>query len=302
MIGAFVALLSLTLTVKLLAANVVAGTLPITDVSTTTPIVVTSPGHRVPVGRVLHGGIADAGGMDEINGSVWVLTPLDGDTFTVSTFDAQGNRVEPAGVNTYTGGGTISFAFPDWAILLGRRYLGTATSVATPRIVMFPARGKAWDFEPYGGAAPNIAAAEKPPVRGSAEQQAIALEQQVATEHLTFEVYVNGSGPNYGNPLNPDFEDFDATQAIVHALYTVLFDQIGGLPRAKILGERWPSQEATAGTMTQRGQQWCGLLEIQMPVRRDPLSFVPIGTRAEITVQPIHAGSTDPITFFVPPA
>jgi hypothetical protein len=40
------------------------------------------------------------------------------------------------------------------------------------------------------------------------------------------------------------------------------------------------------GAMTQRGQQWMGILQVQMPVRGVPIPFVPIGTSATIIVQP----------------
>ncbi len=301
MIGALVARLSLNLTLALLNANVVYKTLPITAATVTTPIVVTSAAHGVPLGRVVHGVVDGVTGTVEANG-LWILTPLDSDTFALSTFDAQGLLVQSVGANVYIDGGTIYWAFPDGQILLGRRNMMLATMVATPRIVMIPTTGAAWSFEPYGGAAPSIVPAEVPAVRGSAEQQSMTLQPQLATEHLTFEVYVNGSGPNYGNPLSPDFEDFDATQAIVFALYSELFDATGGLPRAKILRESWPSQTEKQGTMTQRGQQWCGILELQVPVTRAPLTFVPIGTRAQFTVEPVHPGSTDPVVFVVPPA
>jgi hypothetical protein len=296
-IGAFVARLSLNLTLALLKADVVYKTLPITDATVATPIVVTSAAHGVPLGRVVHGVVDGVVGTVEANG-LWVLTPLDADTFSLSTYDAQGLPVDSVGANAYDSGGTIYWSFPDGQILLGRRNVHLATQVATPRIVMIPTAGAAWDFQSYGGAAPSIVPAVLPNVRGSAEQQSMKLSPQIATEHLTFEVYVNGSGPNFGDALDPDFADFDATQRVVHMLYAELFDATGG--RARILREAWPSQVESQGAMTQRGQQWMGVLDVQMPVTRAPLSFVPIGTRAEITVEPLNAGSTDPVVIVVP--
>lgn len=286
MIGAFVSILSLNLTLSLVQDwGVVYKTLPITAATVTTPIVVTSAAHGVPLGRLIHGVVTDVVGMTEANG-LWVLTPLDADTFALSTFDAQGTPVPSVGVNAYTGGGQVQWAFPDGQILLGRRNKMLATMVATPRIVMIPTRARAWGFEAYGGAAPSIVPLPRATPRGSDEQQAMTATPQLATEFLTFEVFVNGSGPNYGNELAPDFADFDATQAIVHALYAELFDATGGLPRAKILEESWPSQEERQGAQTQRGQQWRGVLEVQMPVRKVAVPFVPVGTHGEIIVQP----------------
>jgi hypothetical protein len=289
MIGALVAILSLNLTQALVEDwGVVYKTLPITNATTTTPIVVTSANHGVALASRIHGVVSGVVGTIEANG-LWVLTPLDANTFSLTTFDAQGNLVNSIGANPYVSGGQVQWAFPDGQILLGRRNKNLTTMVATPRIVMIPTRGRAWDFEAYGGAAPSITGLPFAPTdRGSPEQQAMTLGPQQATEHLTFEVYINGSGPNYGNPLNPDFEDFDATQALVHAFYSVLFDLIGGVPRAKILEERWPSQEESAGSQTQRGQQWRGILEVQSPVRPVSGTFVPIGTHAEEIVQPVH--------------
>jgi hypothetical protein len=287
MIGAFVSVLSLNLTLSLVQDwGVVYKTLPITNATATTPIVITSAAHDIPLGRLIHGVVSNVGGVDEANG-LWVLTPLDADTFALSTFDAQGLPVDSVGANTYTGGGQIQWAFPDGQILLGRRNKMLATMVATPRILFVPTRGRAWTFEAYGGAAPSITALPRSPTeRGSPEQQTMTSEPQLATELLTFEVYVNGAGPDYGNALSPDFADFDATQAIVHALFAELYDAVGGLPRAKILEESWPSQEETQGAMTQRGQQWRGVLEVQIPVRKVPVPFVPIGVSGEIIVQP----------------
>lgn len=297
MIGAFVSVISLNLTLTLVQDyNVIFKTLEITDASATTPIVVTSVGHGIPLGRLIHGVVSEVTGTEEANG-LWVLTPLDADTFSLTAFDAQGNRVASVGVNAYTGGGQIQWAFPDGQILLGRRNKMLATMVATPRIVMIPTRGKAWTFEAYGGAAPSITALPRSPTpRGSPEQISMTEQPQLATELLTFEVYINASGPDYGDAISPDFADFDATQAIVHAFYAELFDAVGGLPRAKILQESWPSQDERQGAMTQRGQQWMGILEIEMPVRKVPIPFVPVGVVGEIIVQPVDPLEPDDLT------
>ena len=231
-------------------------------------------------------------GTSEANG-LWVLTVVDQDTFSLSTFTAQGLVTNSVGVNMYTGGGQIQYALPDGSILLGRRNLQLATSVASPRVIFIPTDGKAWNFEAYGGAGPDLQPAAIPVVRGSAQQQSMTLNPQLATEFTTFEVYVHGSGPNLGDSLSPDFYDFDATQAVVFALYSVLFDA-SGPPRAKVLHESWPSQKIDSGTMTQRGQQWMGIVEFMQPViRPTPTEFVPVGTYLIETIQPLNAGSTD---------
>jgi hypothetical protein len=294
MIAGFVAIISLNLSLSLVQDyGVIYKTLPITGATVTTPIVVTSANHQIPKGRLIHGIVTGVTGTAEANG-LWVLTPLDANTFSLTTFDAQGNVVDSVGVHAYVSGGQIQWALPDGQILLGRRNKMLATSVATPRFVFIPTTGRAWGFEPYGGAAPDLEPATFPPQRGSAQQQAMKLEPQLATEFTTFEVYVNGSGPNYGDALDPDFADFEATQALVHALYAQLFDAVGGLPRAKILRESWPSQDEKAGAQTQRGQQWMGVLEIQQPVLKPPKQFAPMGVGATILVQPVNPYVTDP--------
>jgi hypothetical protein len=300
MIAAFVSILSLNLTLSLVQDyGVIYKTLPITGATVTTPIKVTSAAHGVPLGRLIHGIVTGVTGTVEANG-LWVLTPVDADTFALTTFDAQGIVVESVGVHAYVSGGQIQWALPDGQILLGRRNKMLATSVASPRFVFIPTTGRAWSFESYGGAGPDLVPAAAPPARGSAQQQTMKLEPQLATEYTTFEVYVNGSGPNYGDALDPDFADFEATQALVHALYAQLFDAVGGVPRAKILRESWPSQTEQQGAQTQRGQQWMGVLEIQQPVLKPPKQFVPIGIIAELVVQPKDPGATDPITIVIP--
>lgn len=291
MIGALVSILSLNLTLSLVQNyGVVAGTLPVTGATVTTPIRLSSPGHGFALGRVLHGIVTGVSGTAEANG-LWVLTPVDPNTFSLSTFTAQGTPVQSVGVNAYVSGGQIQYAFPDGCILLGRRNVALSTSVASPRIVFVPVDGKAWGFEPYGGAGPDLQPALRPPVRGSAQQQSMMTAPQLATEFSTFEVYVTGSGPNYGNALSPDFYDFDATQAIVHELYAVMFDASGA--RARVLHESWPSQKIDAGSQTQRGQQWMGVIEFQQPVSHTPAQYAPIGTFMRLTVQPINPGSGD---------
>ena len=285
-IGALVAVISLNLTSVLITDyGVIAGTLPITAATATTPITVTSTAHGFT--RPLHGLVSGVTGTSEANG-LWVLTPTDPNTLALSTYSAQGLPQTSVGVHAYIAGGTIQYAFPDGSILLGRRNIALATSVASPRIVFIPTAGKAWGLEPYGGAGPSITPASNPNVRGSLEQQSMTLGPQLATEFTTFEVHVHGSGPNYGNALSPDFFDLDATQALVFALYSVLFDASGGA-RAKVLHETWPSQSIEAGSQTQRGQRWVGIIEFQQPVQRIPRSFVPIGTYMTLIVEPVNA-------------
>ena len=299
MIGALVAILSLNLTSVLISDyGVVAGTLPVTGATVSTPIQLTSPAHGFASGRTVHAIVSGVGGTVEANG-LWALSVVDPNTFSLATFTAQGIPAPSVGVNAYTSGGQIQYAFPDGSILLGRRNVALATAAATPRIVFVPTDGRAWGLEPYGGAGPDLQPADAPPDRGSAQQQSMTLGPQLATQFLTFEVHVSGSGPNYGEALSPDFYDLDATQALVFALYSVLFDA-GGAPRARVLRETWPSQRDDAGSMSQRGQKWVGTLEMQCPVQRIPRAFVPIGTTMQLTIEPANPGPGDAVVIEVP--
>lgn len=296
MIAALVALTSLNLTAVLLQDySVVAKTWPITAATATTPIVVTSTAHGVPLGRTVHGIVSGVVGMTEANG-LWIFTPNDADHFTLTSLTAQGLPVNSVGVNAYVSGGQIQTPFPGYRILLGRRHVATAEAVASPRVVFVPTDERAWGFEAYGGAPPSIVPAVIPNVRGSAEQQSMSLAPQIATQFPTFEVHVYGCATNYGaaGPA-PDDGDFDATQAIVWALYGVCFDEVGGLPRAKVLRGGWPSQHEGAGSMTQRGQHWMGVIEFQQAVTKLPGQFAPIGVTGQFTVEPVNPASGDPI-------
>lgn len=296
MIGVFVALTSLNLTSILIEDyGVVSKTWPITAATITTPITVTSMAHGVPLGRVVHGIVSGVTGETEANG-LWILTPLDADTFALSTLDAQGLRVQSVGVNAYEGGGQIQTALADYSILLGRRNLDLAVGPASPRVVMIPTAGRAWGFEPYGGAAPSIVPAVYPNVRGSAEQQSMTLAPQLATQFPTFEVWIHGCATDYGaSAPAPDYADFDACQALAFALYSVFFDETGGLPRARVLHEDWPSQKLDSGSMTQRGQTYVQVIEFQQGVSKLPGTFAPIGVSGQFTVQPVNPASGDPI-------
>jgi hypothetical protein len=293
-ISSLVALISLTLTTNLVASGVVAETITITGATTATPSVITVAPTKVQPVRPIHAVVSGVGGMPELSGT-WVLTPIDATHFSLSSLSAQGIAAPVAGTGTYTTGGAAQIAFPEGSILFGRRNVALSTAASSPRIVFVPTRGKAWDLDPYGGAG---SPATVPNSRGTLEQQAQKLEPQLATEFITFEVYVSATGPNYGNVLAPDSADFDATQAIAHALYAVLFDGVGGA-RGLVLGEDWPSQRKDAGTQSQRGQQWLGIIQIEMPVNRAPLAFVPVGTYLIETVTPVGGTSGDTTTITV---
>ncbi len=295
MIGTLVALLSLNLTLMLVQNGQVAGTLPITGATATTPIHVQSVGHGVPTGRDVHAVVTGVTGATEANG-LWVLTVVDADTFALSTYRADGFPIPSVGINPYVSGGIIQYAFPDYRILLGRRWIAAATSVASPRVVMVPTFEAAWTFDPLGGIG---APAESPPVQGPQEVQNATLSPQEETEPTTFEVYVTGCA----NPPSPDFGDFDATQAIVWALRTVM-TQATGISRCRVLRASWPSQlpanhPLATGFQSQRGQQWMGVVEFAQPVSTNPFRYVPNGTTITYDITTVPGGSSDDVVIVV---
>jgi hypothetical protein len=288
-IGALVSLLSLNTTLLLVQAGQVAGTLPITSATTTTPIAVTVANHGVPLGRVIHGVSTGVGGMPEADG-LWVFTPTDPNTFTLSTFNAAGNTVQSVGVGTYTSGGTIQYAFPDYQILLGRRWLARSSSPASPRIVMVPTDEGAWTYDPLGGDPTSLT-----------EYNAATLQPQYETQTTTFEVFVQGCA----NPPSPDFSDFDATQAIVWTLRQVMREAVG-LPRCAVLSAGWPSQlpanhPMAVGLDTSRGQMWRGIVRFEQAVTVTPLQFAPPGTSLVFDITTVQGGSTDDVILTVTP-
>jgi hypothetical protein len=289
-VSELISILSLNMTLNLVNAGQVAKTFPVTGASVSTPIQLTSPGHGVPSGRVVHGVVSGITGTVEAN-MLGVLTPTDSDTFALSTFTAQGVYVPSVGVHAYAGGGTIQVAFPDYQILFGRRMVALASAVASPRITFVPTVGRAWNFVPYGGLGPS----PKGEI-GSAEQQTQQLQPNLGTKHHTFEVTITGAA----NPPQPDFGDFDAVDVIQDQLFAVMFDALTP-PVFSVLREEWPSQGIDAGSQTQRGQQCVLTVEILTPcVRPIPSQFVPAGTSIEMIIEVDDPQtSADEVTFEV---
>lgn len=281
--GLLVAILSLNTVAQLAADGVVFSTLTITNVSTATPMVVTvAEPPPTPIGsRVFHGVVSGVSGTTEANGT-WALTPVTGTTtqFTLSTFDAQGNVVQPGSAHAYAGGGIVQIPLPDGTFLLGRRHHNAGAYVACPRFVFVPTKGKPWYLDGYGGEGQP---GSLPPTRGGSETQFQKLQRNIGTRYATFEVYVSG----VASPPDPDGGDFDAVLYLTGVLYGVLFDTVtpyGG----HILAEYWPSQLPNAAALEQYGQQWMGVIEFPLPLMDHALQFVPVGTVLQETVQPVN--------------
>lgn len=294
MIGALVSLLSLDVTRKLVAVGIVATTFAVAGATNATPIVVdTGTPHKLV--RPAHAVVSGVGGNVAANG-LWILTPVPNapTLVTLTTFSSQGAVVLSVGSGTWTSGGIMQVAFPDGSILLGRRNIALQTAVATPRIVFVPLGSPAWELDPYGGVIgpqtlPSSLAAM------SAEQKTMKLARQLTTERQKFEVHVTGCA----NPPDPDFGDFDVTQALYQTLYGSMFDMISP-DRARVLGGEWASQREDSASLDTRGQKWVGVVQISQPVTDNPLSFVPTGTVGSLVVN-FQAGASGDQTVIVIP-
>jgi hypothetical protein len=292
MIGALVSILSLEVTRRLVTAGVVAATLAVTGATNATPVVIqTATPHGFV--RPAHGIVDGVGGNDGANG-LWVATPVDATHLVLTSFDDAGALVNSAGTGAYSGAGTFRTAFPDGAILLGRRNVAMQTAVATPRIVFVPLGSPAWGLDPYGGVIPTGTLPARLSAQ-TAEQRLMKQSRQLATERQRFEVHVTGSA----SPASPDFGDFDVTQAVYQTLYACMFDLISP-SRGLVLSGEWTSQRADATSLDTRGQKWVGVVEISQPVIDNPLEFIPIDTVGVLTTNLAGGGSADAIVILVP--
>lgn len=292
MIGALVSLLSLDMTRKLVAAGMVASTFTITGATNATPIVLTtSTAHGLT--RRTHAVVSGVVGNVAANG-LWVMTPTSTTQLALSTFESDGTPVNSVGSGAYTSGGLAKTAFPDGSIRLGRRNVPMASAVATPRIVFVPVGSSEWKLDPYGGAIP---AASRPPARvnQTAEQQTMLQRRQLNTERQKFEVHVTGCA----TPPDPDFGDFDVTQAIYQSLYESMFNLITP-DRARVLGGNWVSQVESIQTLDTRGQKWVGVVEIAQAVADNPLSFVNANTDGTLVVNFDNGDPADETVIVVP--
>lgn len=293
MIGALVALISLDVTRRLVAGGIVATTLTVVGATNATPIVIeTSAPHGLI--RPAHAVVADVAGNDAANG-VWVLTPTDTTHVSLSTFTPAGAPLLSVGTGSYTSGGTMSIAFPDGSILLGRRNVAMNMAVTTPRIVFVPIGSPAWELDPYGGVIPATSI-PRTLASQTTEQIAMKRSRQLTTERQRFEVHVTGCA----SPPSPDFGDFDVTQALYQELYASMFDLVTP-DRARILSGSWVSQTPDIQTLDTRGQKWVGIVEIAQPVTDNPLSFIPTSTDGTISINFINGASGDATVVIIPP-
>ncbi len=293
MIGALVALLSLDVTRKLVAAGAIATTFTVIGATNATPIVLETDDEHGLV-RPTHAVVSGVAGNAAANG-VWVLTPTDPTHVALSTFTPGGIVTPSVGSGPYTSGGAIDVAFPDGSILLGRRNVAMSMAVVAPRIVFVPMGSPAWEIDPYGGVIPTTPRPRTLATQ-TTEQIVMKAQRQLNTEKQRFEVHVTGCA----SPPDPDFGDFDVTQALYQTLYGSMFDMITP-DRAKVLSGRWVSQSEDVHTLDARGQKWVGIVEICQPVTDSPLSFIPTSTDGTMSINFINGASGDATVVLIPP-
>lgn len=290
MIGALVALISLDVTLKLVSAGVIATTMGVVAATNATPIVLeTAVPHGVLAANPIHGVVTGVGGNTSANG-VWELTALDETHLTLTTYSPAGARANSVGNGSYTGGGTVQVALPDGRVLLGRKHVQRGG--APPRITFVPYGAGGWAFAAYGGVIPDAArptslAAE------TTEQQRMLLQRQIATEKQRFEVHAWGCAV----PPDPDFGDYDVTQALYHQVIQSVFSLCTGMD---ILQGKWQSSDPKIAQWDKRGQEYVLIVEIDQPVLDAALLFVPASTGGEIAVNFTGGSSGDASIIEVP--
>ena len=299
MLATLVAQLSLNITAAIVAtAGAQTFTLPpITAATATTPIQITSTAHGIPPARKIHAVVAGVVGMVEAN-NVWVLSVVDVNTFALSGFTTQGAYKPSVGVNAYVSGGTITYAFPDYMMLLGRRNQALASAGVTPRVLFVPCESGEWGFEPEGGVG------QAAPLEPASPEVAFGtLQPQIGTETIAFDVFVTGCAATQpGQSGDPDFGDFEATQAVYQLVYaTIVYGT--GVPRGKMLRSYWPSQlpanhPLATGTQSQRGQQWCGRFQFYQPISAPPNQYTAGSLTFDVTTVP--GGAVDDTIIEIP--
>lgn len=291
MIGALIALVSLDVCEKLVAAGIVASTLTLTGATNATPIVVqTSAPHGLLAPG--HGVVSGVTGNTAANGT-WILTPTDATHLTLTSFSPQGAVVQSVGSGAYASGGLVQFALTDRRFLVGEKY--RFINGAPPRVVWAPYRSPAWVLDPYGGVIPPLSALPSTIAQQTAEQITMRTSRQVMTEPTQFRVWIIAAL----NPPDPDFGDFDLTQSIAHQIVESMFRLLPA--RYKVLGAHWTSQDPNVQKWDARGQELEMAIEILQPVTAIPLGlFVPGHPRSTITVNLAGGGSGDATIIQVP--
>lgn len=241
-------------------------TLDVLDASNTSPIVITVPANSLTVddtkigvraGALLHVVVAGVTGntaankLDEktLRNEAWLAVVTSPTTLALYSLDnSTGELVASAGNGDYASGGTVSKAFLEGRILVGREHVNENS--APPRVVFVP-MGIA--DAPSGGTSAMTAAAfsegeydrtrTSPPFRG---------------EILWWEVHVWGVGERLFGPTHI------VAQAIKRATQT------RGSGTYEIGRAAWSDQDPDAPQRTKLGRNLVFQLGMRVPITRNP--------------------------------
>jgi hypothetical protein len=265
--------LSLDVVRGLVVAGYGLTSLAIIGATNTTPIVLeTSAPHNYlrPTHVIVAGvtGNAAANGINALGvAQGLVATPIDATHVALSAVDEASGYVAPlAGSGAYTGGGTVTHALTDGAILVGHEHIFEQSS--PPRIVVVPTGSRfsaksAYNRRQIGG----------PPTPELLREWA---QRTIATDRILLDVHCWGQSI----PPNPA-RDYDATQVIYQQVIQSTHLLTAGTYE---LGDgRWPSATDTTSQLVVAGREYVFSIGLGTPVLDRALDFVPSGTAADPT-------------------
>lgn len=270
--------------------------LTLTGATNASPIVVTTATpHGVRSGTVAHVVIAGVVGNTAAN-NLDTATPQQSSTsgmnrawsavstgeYTLALYSVDpgtGQRVASTGSAAYVSGGTISKAFTDGLVLLGRRWV--FTHGFPPRVVMIP---KGSTFDAKNVADPRIASAESLRMRAS---------RSIRSDVRRFEVQCWGVGEMGAATRDPDV-DYTATEILyeqmirsAHLLGAGVYDLDGG---------EWADDVDGETQVLKTGHEFTFGLSFGTPITDRALEQAPEGVGPIVTTQLLVPGAVTPET------
>jgi len=273
-IVALVTLLSLDVTRGLVLAGLGQTPIAITAATNATPIVLTTAtAHGVPLpqdgipqpAHFIVAGVLGTTSANNVDTQAHSFTQgqslavqavaITETTLALYNVDADGFLAPLAGDGPYVGGGTITAAFPDLSILMGREHVTEFSG--PPRVVMVPVRSS---FGPKSVYNRNT---------GNAPERAAQIAQRsIATENVLFEVHCWGQS----DPRDPRF-DFDATRAVAHQL--IQSAHLISAGSYKITDGAWADQTVGAVQLLKAGHEFVFGLTLATPILDQALPYAP---------------------------
>lgn len=276
-IKALVQLISLDTTTRLVASGRVARALTITGATNASPIIVgTSVAHGFgDAGKVAHVVVSSVGGNAAANGT-WVAVVVSDISLALYELGPTGALTASTGDGEYTSGGTLSIAWTDGRVLLGREHVMEQS--APPRAVFIPVSS------PFS--AKSVYNASRVVGAPSAEQTRQIQQRSIRTETVSFEVHVWGQAV----PADPE-DDFDATQALYHAIIQSTHELSAGT--YDLRDGTWADQIEQATQIVKAGHEFVFGLSLGTPILGTLLPLAPSDVAAAPTtyIQIVPGGS-----------